>query len=104
MTGAPAMTDHLDRDTVERLLRGEDAGPPRLAALLTAASARPLWDDRRGEEAAVTAFRAARSGVGVPVRSSRRPLGSRVLTVKIALVSFGFALAGGVAIAASPHL
>jgi hypothetical protein len=98
------MSDHLDRDTVERLLRGEDTGPPRLAALLTAASARPLRDDRHGEDIAVTAFREGRSGDRTASRSPHRLPGSRLLTVKAAVAGFVFVLAGGVAVAASPHL
>lgn len=98
------MSDHLDRDTVERLLRGEDTGPPRLAALLTAASAKPLRHDRRGEEIVVTAFREARSDAGAAVCGSRRVLRPRLITVKAALIGFGFALVGGVAVAASTHL
>lgn len=97
------MSDQLDRDTVERMLHGEDAGPPELAAWLAAVSARPLREDPRGEAIAVTAFREARSGL--PLRApAPRLLRSRVLAIKAALVGFLLILAGGVAVAASAHL
>jgi hypothetical protein len=96
------MSDHLDRDTVERMLRGEDTGPPDVAGLLAAMAAAPVRNDRRGEEIAVAAFREARPGVPAPC--PRRLLLSRVLTVKAALAGILLVLAGGVAVAASPHL
>lgn len=100
------MSDHLDRDTVERMLRGEDTGPPNVAELLTAMSARPVRKDRRGEETAVAAFREARRTFDVPATAPapRRLLVSRVLAVKAALAGMLLMLAGGVAVAASPHL
>ncbi|MGH3373595.1 MAG: hypothetical protein ACRDP6_02525 [Actinoallomurus sp.] len=102
------MSDHLDRDTVERMLRGEDTGPPNVAELLTAMSARPVRKDRRGEERAVAAFREARRTLDVPATAPapapRRLLVSRVLAVKAALAGILLMLAGGVAVAASPHL
>jgi hypothetical protein len=98
------MSDHLDRDTGERMLRGEDTGPGPLAALLAAASAPPRRHDRRGEEAAVAAFRAARAGLDVTVPVARRLLRPRLLALKAALAGLLLALAGGVALAASPHL
>jgi hypothetical protein len=85
----------LDRDTVERLLRGEPAGPPGLADLLTAASAGLAVDDPAGEEAAVAAFREARS------HRSPRPIPRRLfalVSVKAALIGFLLALAGGVTV------
>jgi hypothetical protein len=98
------MSDQPDRDTVERMLRGEDAGPPELAALLAAVSARPLREDPRGEAIAVTAFREARSGLPLRAPAPRRLLRSRMLAIKAALVGFLLILAGGVAVAASAHL
>lgn len=98
------MSDHLDRRTGERMLRGEDTGPRPLAALLAAASAPPRRHDRRGEEAAVAAFRTARAGLDVTVPVARRLLRPRLLALKAALAGLLLALAGGVALAASPHL
>jgi hypothetical protein len=98
------MSDHLDRDTVERMLRGEDTGPPGVAELLTAMSAGPVRDDLRGEEAAVAAFREARAALGAVAPARRRLLMPRVLAVKAALAGILLMLAGGVAVAASPHL
>jgi hypothetical protein len=98
------MSDRLDRDTGERMLRGEDTGPRPLAALLAAASASPLRDDQRGEEAAVAAFRAARSGDPVALPAPRRLLRPRALAVKTGLAGLALVLAGGAAVAASPHL
>lgn len=98
------MTDHLDRRTGERMLRGEDTGPRPLAALLAAASARPVRDDRFGEEVAVAAFHAARSDRRAEPSLSRRLLRPRALAIKTALAGFMLMLAGGVALAASPHL
>ncbi len=97
------MSDRLDHDTAERMLCGEDAGPGGLAALLSAMSATPLRDDPRGEEAAVAAFRRARAGTETPV-VVRGPWRSRLLAVKAALAGLLLILAGGVAVAASPHL
>lgn len=85
--------------TAERMLRGEPTGPPRLAALLTAVSSEPPPGRPDGEEAAVAAFREARS---LPSRRSYR----RRLTAagwKAALVGLLLALAGGAAMAATGH-
>lgn len=98
------MNDRLDRGTAERMLRGEDTGPRPLAALLAAASARPVRDDRAGEEAAVAAFRAARTGRGAETSLSRRLLRPRALAVRAVFAGLLLVLAGSVAIAASPHL
>jgi hypothetical protein len=98
------MSDELDRDTAERMLRGEDAGPPKVAALLAAASAGPVRDDPHGEEAAVAAFRAARSAAPARVPRSRRMLRPRLIAVRAALAGLLLILAGGVATATSQHL
>lgn len=97
------MSDHLDRDTGERMLRGEDTGPRPLAALLAAASAPPRRHDKGGEEAAVAAFRAARAGLHGTVPVTRRLLRPRILALKAVVAGLLLALAGGAALAA-PHL
>ena len=86
----------LDPHTAERMLRGEPTGPPRLAALLAAASESPT-EKLDGEEAAVAAFRQARA---LPSRQTYR----RWLTAvgwKAALVGLLLVLAGGTAMAAA---
>lgn len=62
----------LDREPAERMLRGEPVVPPRLAELLAAASSEFGVEEPTGEDAAVTAFREARSRRATPPRS-RRP-------------------------------
>jgi hypothetical protein len=94
----------IDSETAERMLRGQHTGPPALAELLAAASAKPLENDLTGEEAAVAAFRGAQSHPE-PQRPRTRHLKSRLLTVKAALIALLLTLAGGVAMAAtSQHL
>jgi hypothetical protein len=87
----------LDPDTAERMLRGEPAGPPGLAALLAAVSARPVREPG-GEEAAVAAFREARSLPSASPRRIRTPAG-----LKAAVAALVLLLAGGVAVAATGH-
>lgn len=89
----------LDPHTVERMLRGEPIGPPRLAALLAAAASSEPPAERLhgedGEEAAVAAFQEARS---LPSMQPHR----RRLTAagwKAALVGLLLVLAGGAAVA-----
>jgi hypothetical protein len=95
----------LDRDTAERMLRGEPIGPPELTELLAAASAGSVHDDLSGEEAAVAAFHEARSRLHAQPPRARRLLRSRLLTLKTALVGLLLLLVGGVAVAAtSQHL
>jgi hypothetical protein len=91
-----------DPETTERMLRGEPAGPPHLAALLAAASADLHTEDLHGEEVAVAAFRAAQSA-HAPQRKRRRL--SMLVSVKAALIGL-LLLGGGVtAVAAtSTHL
>lgn len=87
----------LGPDTAERMLRGEPTGPPRLAAILATASSEPPAEKLDGEEAAVAAFREARS------LAFRQP-DRRRLTVavcKAALVGLLLVLVGGAAIAAT---
>ncbi|GAA4502986.1 hypothetical protein GCM10023191_055270 [Actinoallomurus oryzae] len=89
----------LDPDTAERMLRGEPTGPPRLARLLTAASAPPQTGPAEGERAALAAYRAARLG-----RRARR--GRRIpalLSLKAILIGLALLLTGGVAVAATAH-
>lgn len=87
----------LDPDTVERMLRGESAGRPALAALLAAASAPPARDPD-GEEAAAAAFLEARSLP--PARPHRRRI-SALVGLKTAVAGLAVLLAGGVAVAAT---
>jgi hypothetical protein len=88
----------LAPDTIERILRGHDAGPPKLAGLLAAISCDLTVEDATGEEAAITAFRAAHS------RRSGQPSVRRFLplvSVKTALIGLVLLLSGGVAMAAT---
>jgi hypothetical protein len=90
----------LDRDQAERMLRGEPAGPPRLAELLAAASSQFGVEELTGEDAAVTAFREARSLRALLPRS-RRPV--TLVSLKAVLIAFLLTLAGGVTAAAATH-
>jgi hypothetical protein len=95
---------HLDHDTAELLLRGEAAGSPELVGLLAAASAELAAEDLGGEEAAVAAFREARSHRAPRPTTWRL---SALVSVRAALVGLVLVLAGGVtAVAAttSQHL
>jgi outer membrane biosynthesis protein TonB len=86
----------LDRETAERMLRGEPTGPPRLAELLTAASSELATEDLNGERAALAAFHQARS-----LRSGR-PSMRRLpapMSLKAALIGLLLLLAGGVTVA-----
>jgi hypothetical protein len=91
----------LGRVTARRLLRGEKAGPDRLAELLAAAAAPAGREELPGEEAAVTAFRAARLASAVAVR--RPSTNKTALTLKAAAAALVVTAAGGVALAAG-HL
>jgi hypothetical protein len=92
----------LDAETAERMLRGEPTGPPELAGLLTAASSGLTAGDLSGEDAAVAAFRHARSTHPVPTRTR---LFSALLSLKAALIGLVLILAGGVTAATtSQHL
>jgi hypothetical protein len=92
----------LNADIAERMLRGEPTGPPELAELLAAASSELATEDLSGEEAAVAAFREARS------RQSWRPHPRRLsalVSLKAALIGLLLILAGGVAVGVtSQHL
>lgn len=90
----------LDPDTAERLLRGEYTSPTELAELLAAASTAPVDEDPMREEAAVAAFRDARSRV-----RKRQPVLRVLLTAKAALIVVLLALTGSIAVVAtSQHL
>ncbi|TDB94033.1 hypothetical protein [Actinomadura sp. 7K534] len=92
------MSDHngagdLDRRTAERVLGGAD-DHARLHALLAAASAPARPGELAGEDAAVTAFKAARRSA----RTSRMAALRRLLTVKaLVLVGGSLILTGGAA-------
>lgn len=88
----------LDRDTAERMLRGEPTGPPRLAEVLAAARPRATDGETDAEAAALAAFRAAQTRPHA--RPSRRRLPA-LISVKAALVGFVLLLTGGVAMAAT---
>ncbi|MCW2865695.1 MAG: hypothetical protein JWP48_7403 [Actinoallomurus sp.] len=87
----------LDRDTAERMLRGEPTGPPRLAALLAAASSEPPAEELDGEQAALAAFRRARTLP--PTQPHWRRLAG--LGSKAAMTGLLLILAGGAAVAAT---
>jgi hypothetical protein len=96
--------------TAQRLLRGDAAGPDRLAALLAAAAAQAAaHDDLVGEEAAVTAFREARLTPAHQLRSQSmiKTAVAKLLTLKLAAAALTVTAAGGVALAAGtghlPH-
>src|SRR5918992_1805273 len=93
--------DRISRHDAERILREAASGPrpgqDPLTAFLAAAAGPARDDELAGEEAAVTAFRAARGAA----RTRRRLRIAQVLTVKAA-VALGLTAtaAGGVALAA----
>ncbi|MFG3704661.1 hypothetical protein ACGF7U_07980 [Micromonospora sp. NPDC047670] len=95
----------MDQETVERLLGGPVVDPqdaPRpLASLLTAVRAAPRAGELAGEDAAVRAYRLARSGTpaAAPERG-RVPVLAR-LGVRAALAGVALAVTGGVAFAAT---
>lgn len=93
----------LGPGTAERMLRAEPTGPPKLAALLTAAaSCEPTTEDLNGEQAALAAFREARSLHPRRPRIRRLPA---LVSAKAALIGLLLILAGGItAAAASQHL
>jgi hypothetical protein len=102
--------EHIDPITAERLIRGARGGSPvgsdRLAELLAAATYPPSRGELTGEEAAVTAFRAAR--LASTPESRRKPMLKTALaklaTAKVAIVLAAVG-GGGVALAAgSGHL
>jgi hypothetical protein len=90
----------IDPGIAERMLRGETAGPPEVAELLVAASSDLAAGDPSGEEAAVAAFRSARSP---HPRRTRHLRISALVSLKAALIGLLLVLAGGVAVA-SQHL
>jgi hypothetical protein len=103
-------TRRLDRDTAERLLRGDPTGqaaPPQLAALLAAASAvPPAAGELAGEGAALAAFRAARvAQAGTLAAPSRaRSARAKFFTIKVAVVTLATtSVLGGVALAAGTN-
>jgi hypothetical protein len=87
----------LDAETAERMLRGQPAGSPELAALLAAASAGFTDADPRREEAAVAAFRTG-SRVRRPSATRRLPA---LLSLRAVLIGLVVVLTGGVAVAAT---
>lgn len=89
----------LDPDTAERMLRGEPTGPPELARLL-AAAARPEAARAEGEQAALAAYRAARTDLQTRRRRRRIPA---LISLKAALIGLVLLLTGGVAMAATAH-
>jgi len=101
--------DRMDRATAEQFLQGDRATPssghPRLAELLSAASAPAHPAELAGESAVMAAFTAARHSPPSPVRrpSMIQLTLAKLLTVKVAAVAAGVAFAGvgGVALAAS---
>ncbi|HET6503533.1 MAG TPA: hypothetical protein VFG87_22515 [Amycolatopsis sp.] len=100
----------LDRQSAERILRGDRVtGEPALRALLAAAAAPARDGEQAGEQAAVAAFQAARL-TPVPRPRSRlvlRTTLARVLTTRLAVVGAAAAAvtAGGVvAVAATGGL
>ena len=100
--------DHMDRTTAEQFLQGDraalNAGHPRLADLLAAASASAHPAELAGESAAVAAFTAARQSPSSPARrpSMIQLALAKLLTIKAAAIA-GVACAGvgGVALAAN---
>jgi hypothetical protein len=96
----------FDRDTAERLLRGEPAiraGHPRLDGLLAAAAAPASRRELAGEDAAVAAFAAAHLASPQSPRriSMLKSTLAKLLTVKVAAACVAVGGAGGVALAAS---
>jgi len=98
----------VDRATAEHLLRGgsdaRDAGHPRLAAVLAAASAAPHGGGPvPGESAAMAAFRAAQLAPHSQQQrqSMIKSALAKLLTVKIAAVTAGVLGVGGVALAST---
>lgn len=98
----------IDRDTAERLLRGERVGSPAahdpLADLLAAAAAPGHDGELVGEQAALRAFREARPGpVTQPRRGSMlKPVLAKLVTAKLALAAAATtAVGGGVVVAAT---
>lgn len=88
-------------DTIEGILRGHDAGPPKLAGLFAAISCDLTTEDPTGEEAAVTAFRAAHSHRSGQPSVRRLP---SLVSAKTALIGLILLLSGGgVAMAATAH-
>jgi hypothetical protein len=89
--------------TAQRLLRGETAGPDRLAELLAAATAPVACDELADEVAAVTAFREAHLAPVLQLRrqSVIKTALAKLLTLKVAAAALTVTAAGGVALAAS---
>lgn len=92
----------IDPFTAQRLLRGETAGPDRLAELLATAAAPTARDELAGEEAAMSAFRDAHLGPAVQPRrqSVIKTAVAKLLTIKVAAAALTVTAAGGVALAA----
>jgi hypothetical protein len=96
----------VDRETAERLLRGDlaiGAGNHRLDGLLAAAAAPAFSRELAGEEAAVAAFEAAQLASPQSPRriSMLKSTLAKLLTVKVAAACIAVGGAGGVALAAS---
>jgi hypothetical protein len=96
----------VDRESAERLLRGDRAiraGHPRLDGLLAAATAPASGRELAGEDAAVAAFAAAQlASPQTPRRISMlKSTLAKLLTVKVAAACVAVGGAGGVALAAS---
>jgi hypothetical protein len=98
----------ISDDTAERLLAGEQSGPPRLVRLLHAASAPPRDHELSGEEIAVAAYR--RRGAK-PARLALRPavraawasaFGVKLALAALATGAAGIALAAGVGVLPNP--
>lgn len=85
-------------DAIERILRGHDAGPAKLAGLLAAISNDVAAEGSTGEEAAIAAFRAARSQRSGQPSVRRLP---SLISAKTALIGLVLLISGGVAMAAT---
>jgi hypothetical protein len=88
----------LNRDTADRMLRGESVGPPRLARVLAAAAPRPAAGETEAETAALAAFRAAHAHPQEQRGTRRFPA---LISLKAALIGLVLLLTGSVAMAAT---
>ncbi|GAA4575842.1 hypothetical protein [Planotetraspora kaengkrachanensis] len=96
----------IDRFTAERLLRGEPAGPDRLAELLAAAAAPAEYGVQAGEEAAVAAFREAHL---IPALQQRKQSMIKTallkfVTLKVAATLGATAVGSAALVAGTGHL
>ncbi|WP_433794063.1 hypothetical protein [Actinoplanes sp. CA-252034] len=100
---SPEEWSEMDRETADRLLRGDRAGHP-LDRVLAAATAPATARELAGEADVMAAFRAAGLSPAPRRRSSLlRSAVARLLTLKVAVVALGTsATIGGVALAANP--